>query len=84
MLYTKDVTWRDGQISSVKVNGKWIPAEDGYEKVNGKWVIAEEAFPFNDALALVGYDPMDSIDAVLASSDACTALAGNADRKSVV
>lgn len=84
MLYLKDVTWRDGQISSVKVNGKLIPAEDVYVKANGKWVIAEEASPFNDALALVGYDPMDSIEAVLASSDACTALAGNAEAYTIM
>ena len=57
-----------------------------YSKKNGVWlqVSSGKKEPFNKALALVGIDKVDTLDAVLTNSEYCTALAGNADAYTIM
>ena len=57
-----------------------------YSKKNGVWLMVSggKKDPYNEALALVGIDKVDTLEAVLTNSDYCTALAGNADAYAIM
>lgn len=70
-----------GMIPWGKVVDAWKETAALWGKINGSWQVLEENFgaPYNEALALVGIDKVDSLSVVLTNSEYCTALAGNAE-----
>lgn len=45
--------------------------------IDNRLIFKRKLYPFNQALSLVGYDPVDTLEDVLKNSDACAALATN-------
>lgn len=65
-----------------KNNGTWKIPPDIFGKAFGVWHSLGEGAtsePYNEALKLVGLPKVDSLDVILANSEMCTALAGNAE-----
>ena len=67
-------------IPWLNVKGTWKEPSAIWGKANGVWHdLGNVNEPYNEALALVGLDKVDSLSVLLASSEMCTALAGNAE-----
>ena len=78
-------TWKQPSAIWGKANGVWESKDTIFSKKNGVWTpISLKREAFNEALALVGLDKVDNLSVLLASSEMCTALAGNADAYTIM